>query len=230
MNGVARYSATYLCRLFKPSGGGRVAGSVSASLAVHLLAVAVFLGFVYSHPARVINPPGTPSGTRVDLVYLPGTPPASALHTAAKTKPVTVAKLTPSSAPLLPALPLPALPRVTLTPAAPNSSSPSNAPDQTKGSGSWGPDDAQQIALTTYSPRPAPDLSVLPRGLQGNVIVDVTINIDGTVSDLRLRKTLGYGIELSVVNTLRSWTFRPATKDGVPVASEQELIFHFGPA
>jgi periplasmic protein TonB len=143
-----------------------------------------------------------------------------------------VAKLAPSSAAVLPTLPEPALPHVTSTAAAPairySPAPPSDAIDQTKGSNSWGSEDAQQIALTTYSPSPKPDLSVLPRGVQGDVIVDVTINSDGRIGDLTVLKTVGYGIEVSVVNTVRTWTFQPATRDGVPVASVQELLFHFG--
>ena len=60
-------------------------------------------------------------------------------------------------------------------------------------------------------------------------MVDVTIDPTGKVADLEVLKTLGYGIESSVLDTVRTWVFRPATKDGVPVASVQELHFHFGP-
>jgi len=214
---------------FEPSTWRSVARSVGASVVVHLLAIAGFLGYALQHPARVFSPRGNPSGTRIDLVYLPGRPPASTLHPAAKLRATRVARLTPSLAPALPSLPSPPLPHVTLSPAAPpgvNSSSLADASDQAKGSNSWGPGDIQ-IALTTYSPSPAPDLSALPRGVQGDVVVDVTISPDGKVDDLTVLKTLGYGLESSVVNTVRTWTFRPATKDGVPVASEQELIFHF---
>jgi protein TonB len=57
--------------------------------------------------------------------------------------------------------------------------------------------------------------------------VDITIDAGGKVSDLTVLKTPGYGIESSVASTVRTWTFRPATKDGVAVASVQELLFHF---
>ncbi len=101
-------------------------------------------------------------------------------------------------------------------------------PDSNSGSDSWG-SGSVEIALTTYSPSPAPDLSVLPHGVQGDVVVDVTIDPDGKVADLAVLHTLGYGIESSVIGTLKTWTFRPAKKDGTPIASVQELHFHFGP-
>ena len=108
-------------------------------------------------------------------------------------------------------------------------SAPASAiPDSTTGSDSWG-SGSIQIALTTYSPSPAPDLSALPHGVQGDVVVDVTIDPSGKVADLAVLHTLGYGIESSVIGTLKTWTFRPATKDGTPIASVQELHCHFGP-
>ena len=64
---------------------------------------------------------------------------------------------------------------------------------------------------------------------RGLLVVDVTIDPTGKVADLAVLHTLGYGIESSVIGTLRTWTFRPATKDGNPIASVQELHFHFGP-
>ncbi|AXC11666.1 hypothetical protein ACPOL_2342 [Acidisarcina polymorpha] len=87
-----------------------------------------------------------------------------------------------------------------------------------------------QIALTTYSPSPKPDLSRLPRGAQGDVVIDITIDPTGKVADLQILQSLGYGVEGMVADTVRGWKFRPATKDGIPVASIQELHFHYGPA
>lgn len=217
--------------LLEPSTRRGIARPVSASTAAHLLAIAAIIGYGYLHPARVVNPAGTRAGTRIDLVYLPGSAPVSASHPVAKLKPAVAAKLAPSSAPVLPALPLVPLPQVTLSSAAPTANSslpPSDAPSKVAGSNSLGSGDAQQIALTMYSPSPAPDLSVLPRGVQGDVVVDITIDADGRVSDLKVLKTPGYGLESSVANTVRTWTFRPATRDGVPIASIQELLFHFG--
>jgi protein TonB len=91
-----------------------------------------------------------------------------------------------------------------------------------------GTDDIR-IALTTFSPSPKPDLSRLPHGAQGEVVLDVTIDPTGQVADLQILQTLGYGVDGTVADTVRTWKFSPATKDGVPVASVQELHFHYGP-
>jgi protein TonB len=214
----------------------RLLGPTSLSVAAHALcAGAVFLT-LRLHPVHVFSLPGTELGTRVELAYLPGRAPVPVVHPKVKAKPraVSAPQLTPApslvaAAPA--ALHLPPLPHLTVTETAPspNAAAPASAvPDASSGSDSWG-SGSIQIALTTFSPSPAPDLSALPHGIQGDVVVDVTIDPSGKVADLAVLHTLGYGIESSVIGTLKTWTFRPATKDGTPIASVQELHFHFGP-
>ncbi len=213
----------------------RLVGPSALSVAAHAVAAAVFLFALRMHPVKVFSLPGTDLGTRVELTYLPGRAPVPAPHPQIKVKPKALAGAEVPPAPTVAAAPsavhLPPLPHLTVTEAAPspNVSSPASAtPDSSSGSDSWG-SGSMQIALTTYSPSPAPDLSVLPHGVQGDVVVDVTIDPSGKVADLAVLHTLGYGIESSVIGTLRTWTFRPATRDGTPIASVQELHFHFGP-
>ena len=216
----------------------RFLGSTSLSVAAHALVAAALLFSMRLRPVHVFTLPGTPSGTHVELFYLPGQAPAPALHPQTKVKPRAVAapETTPApklvaSAPVPQAIHLPPLPHLTVTETAPspNASAPASiTPDASSGSDSWG-SGAMQIALTTFSPSPKPDLSVLPHGVQGDVVVDVTIDPSGKVADLAVLHTIGYGIESTVIGTLRTWTFRPATKDGTPIASVQELHFHYGP-
>jgi protein TonB len=197
----------------------RPLGPTSLSLAAHAVLAGVFLIVLRQHPVKVFTLPGSDLGTRVELAYLPGRAPAPTPRPQAKVKPkaVPTPKITP--APAVEAAKTP----------SPNLSSPASAvPDSSSGSDSWG-SGSIQIALTTYSPSPAPDLSALPHGVQGDVVVDVTIDPSGKVADLAVLHTLGYGIESSVIGTLKTWTFRPATKDGNPISSVQELHFHFGP-
>ena len=211
-------------------------GSSSLSVAAHAAAIAVFLFLARLHPVHVFNLPGTALGSHMDLAYLPGRAPTPVFHPQTRIKPRAVSPHIPSptiqaSTPPPPAIQMPPRPHLTITEAAPspNASAPEAAtPDSSSGSDSWG-SGSIQIALTTYSPSPAPDLSVLPHGVQGDVVVDVTIDPNGKVAELAVLRTLGYGIESSVIGTLKTWTFRPATKDGTPIASVQELHFHFGP-
>jgi protein TonB len=214
----------------------RSVNSTLLSVAAHAVAAGLVALSLRMHPVQVFSLPGTDLGTRVELTYMPGRSPAPALQPQRKVKPKavsgppitpvpTLAQASPDAVHLLP------LPHLTVTEAAPspNVSSPaSSIPDSSRGSDSFG-SGSIQIALTTYSPSPAPDLSALPHGVQGDVVVDVTIDPTGKVADLAVLRTLGYGIESSVIGTLKTWTFRPATRDGNPIASVQELHFHFGP-
>jgi periplasmic protein TonB len=209
--------------------------STSLSVATHLLLAGAVFFTLRLHPVHVFSLPGTELGTRVELAYLPGRAPVPTSHPQPKVKPraVAAAPKTPAPSPL-PASPaalqMPPIPHLTVTESAsPNSSAPASAvPDATSGSDSYG-SGSIQIALTTFSPSPAPDLSMLPHGIQGDVVVDVTIDPSGKVAELAVLHSIGYGIDSSVIGTLKTWTFRPATKDGAPIASVQELHFHFGP-
>ena len=206
------------------------------SVAAHAIAAGLVVLSLRMHPVQVFSLPGTDLGTRIELTYMPGRAPVPAPQPQRKVRPKavsgrpitpvpTVAKTSPDT------VQLPPLPHLTVTEAAPspNVSSPASAaPESSSGSDSFG-SGSIQIALTTYSPSPAPDLSALPHGIQGDVVVDVTIDPTGKVADLAVLHSLGYGIESSVIGTLKTWTFRPATKDGSPIASVQELHFHFGP-
>jgi periplasmic protein TonB len=210
--------------------------TTAGSAAIHVAVVAAMLHLAHTRPIRVYLP-GTDLGSTVQLTYIPGRAPVPRLSAKPKAKPANTAHQIKKPLPALPEIDdekaLVAPPRPELTPLR-QSSADSNAPasetpNATSGSDSWGSGDIQ-IALTTYSPSPRPDLSRLPRGLQGDVVLDVTIDPTGRVADLQVLRALGYGVESNVVETVKRWTFRPATRDGVPVASVQELHFHYGPA
>jgi protein TonB len=76
-------------------------------------------------------------------------------------------------------------------------------------------------------PPPRPDLSQLPAGTRGDVIVDVVIDATGRITHTTMASGLGHGVDETVLAMIQQWTFRPATRNGVPVASEQELLFHY---
>ena len=84
-----------------------------------------------------------------------------------------------------------------------------------------------KIALPQFNPRPQPDLSSLPHGTSGNVVVDVVIDTGGKVTQLTLVKGLGAPIDDAVLRTVHTWLFTPATRDGAVVSSEQEILVHY---
>ena len=64
-------------------------------------------------------------------------------------------------------------------------------------------------------------------GLQGDVIVEVTIDEKGNVTETRVLQSLRDEIDQKVLATVRNWRFRPATVDGVAISSRQDVHFHF---
>ncbi len=91
-------------------------------------------------------------------------------------------------------------------------------------------------SLTGHDVRPALPIawedpvvprSTLPDGVEGNVIVEITIDEAGTVTATKVIQGLGYGIEEKVVAAVRNWRFRPATMDGRAIPSQQDVYYHF---
>jgi TonB family protein len=75
---------------------------------------------------------------------------------------------------------------------------------------------------------PSPDLSHvdLPLGYQGEIVVEVTIERDGSVSDMKVIQSVGHGVDEKVLATVQKWRFRPAILDGSPIASKHDVHFH----
>ena len=95
------------------------------------------------------------------------------------------------------------------------------------GSGS----DAENVtpSFPVFSPRPAvSDRSLLP-AVEQKIVVDVNVDSLGAVVREILVKGLGNKLDQMVLDTVKTWRFQPATKDGKPVPTEAELIFPFGP-
>lgn len=66
-----------------------------------------------------------------------------------------------------------------------------------------------------------------PAGLHGDVIVEITIDAEGNVSETKLLQGVGYGIDEKIVAAARAWHFHPATRNGVAILSKQDYRFHF---
>jgi TonB family protein len=90
-------------------------------------------------------------------------------------------------------------------------------------------DDASNAepALPLYYPSPGvTDRSLLPEVKQ-NIVVHVNISAVGDVTEEKLVRGLGNGLDQLVLSAVRSWRFSPATLNGTAVASEQDLVFPF---
>jgi TonB family protein len=110
-----------------------------------------------------------------------------------------------------------------------------NSPDQYARAGTrygsllTGPTEGPEIkpALPVVFPDPPVTRSELPDGLEGDVIVEITIDTTGKVIDMKLLQSIGRAIDEKVMATLRNWQFRPATMDDVPIVSKHDVHFHY---
>lgn len=84
-----------------------------------------------------------------------------------------------------------------------------------------------RIALPVVAPDPPIVRHKLPEWIRGKVVVEVTISETGDVTEAVVLETVGYGLEQIVVDTLRTWRWKPATVDGIKVASKQDIHFNF---
>jgi protein TonB len=82
-------------------------------------------------------------------------------------------------------------------------------------------------ALPFVFPDPRIPKSELPSGVQGDVVVEITIDTQGNVVEEKLLQGLGHGVDEKVIAVLRDWRFRPATRNGVAIASKQDVHYHF---
>jgi len=82
-------------------------------------------------------------------------------------------------------------------------------------------------ALPQVFPDPDVDRATLPASVQGDVIVEITIDERGNVVEERLLTGVDHGVDDKVIAALKNWHFLPATADGVPIASKQDVHFHF---
>jgi protein TonB len=89
----------------------------------------------------------------------------------------------------------------------------------------WG--DEVKPALPSYFPDFRLKRDELPDGVQGDVIVEVTIDTQGSVTEEKLLQGIGHGVDERVIAVVHDWRFRPATRNGVPILSKHDVHFHF---
>ena len=183
----------------------------SALLHLAVLASLLYVRRVHVEPTRL---PGTAHGSRISLIYSPGSARTEKSLAALKPAP---AKLTQPTK----------LHAILTTQASTDTHAPASAnPNAAQGGDARGSGNVT-VALATFFPAPKPDLTQLPRGTRGDVIVDVVIDEQGKIVDTQVAQSMGHGVDETVLATIQTWTFKPATKDGVAVPSQQEILFHY---
>jgi TonB family protein len=87
-------------------------------------------------------------------------------------------------------------------------------------------DDEIRVALPVTSSDPFVDKDELG-GKQGDVIVEITIDDKGNIIAKQIVESFSPAIDNKVLAALQNWHFLPATRNGVPIFSKQDVHYHF---
>ncbi|HXY09142.1 MAG TPA: energy transducer TonB [Terriglobales bacterium] len=79
------------------------------------------------------------------------------------------------------------------------------------------------LPTVSFDPVIEPDLLA---GRSGDVVVEITIDSVGNITDMKVLESMG-PVDQRVLAALAKWHFLPATRDGTPVASKQDVHYHF---
>ncbi len=78
-----------------------------------------------------------------------------------------------------------------------------------------------------YKPEPKYTKEAKDAKVQGTVILKITIDAQGNVTDVKVTRSLEKSLDESAVQTVRTWKFKPALKDGKPVACKSTVEITF---
>lgn len=222
-------------RGFNPSSRTRTPLAPVISSVLHCL---LLLWLVHS-PRPIFVAPSSVArgegGTRVTPLYYPGRPPDSGPGDPSLSPPVSLHRKEARSR-----LPWTQPPK----PGTGRQLPPSNLPQNLAANqANSGPPAGSQFGSLAEGPlsgeeiRPAlpinaSDPAVYPGELreEGDVIIEITIDEAGNIIDKRVLHSMTPAIDQKVLLALETWHFRPATRDGIPIPSKQDVHYHFKPS
>ncbi len=71
--------------------------------------------------------------------------------------------------------------------------------------------------VAIYEPDPPYSEQARKAKFQGTVVLAIVIDAQGNVKDPQVIKALGLGLDEEALNTVKTWKFKPAMRNGVPV-------------
>jgi TonB family protein len=77
------------------------------------------------------------------------------------------------------------------------------------------------------TPDPQYSKEARKRSVQGKVVLWLVIGPDGLPQNIRVAKSLGYGLDEAAIEAVRNWRFQPAKKNGKPVAVQVNVEINF---
>ncbi|MBZ5545924.1 MAG: energy transducer TonB [Acidobacteriia bacterium] len=71
--------------------------------------------------------------------------------------------------------------------------------------------------IAIYKPEPPYSEEARKAKYQGTVVLWIVVDTAGNVTDQRVVKPLGLGLDEKALETVRTWKFKPALRNGTPV-------------
>lgn len=78
-----------------------------------------------------------------------------------------------------------------------------------------------------HAPNPEYSEDARNARIEGIVILWTIVGVDGRAHDIRVTRVLGHGLDEQAIGTLKQWTFKPGTSDGVPVPVAVNVQINF---
>ena len=63
--------------------------------------------------------------------------------------------------------------------------------------------------------------------IEGTVTLAIVVNQKGDVTDAKVVKGLGYGLDENAIVAVKEWKYTPTEKDGEPIAVKMEVTIDF---
>jgi periplasmic protein TonB len=86
------------------------------------------------------------------------------------------------------------------------------------GGGAYSVGGGVSAPIPIYKPEPAYSEEARKAKYQGTVVLWIVVDASGAVTDCKVVKPLGLGLDEKAVETVRTWKFKPALKNSTPVA------------
>jgi len=78
-----------------------------------------------------------------------------------------------------------------------------------------------------YQPEPEYSEEARKAKYQGTCVLWLVVGADGRPRDVKVTRSLGLGLDEKAIETVRTWKFEPAMKDGKPVAVQISVEVDF---
>lgn len=87
--------------------------------------------------------------------------------------------------------------------------------------------DGVSVPKCEYCPNPEYSQEARKKNYEGVVVLMVVVTSEGKATNIRILKSPGMGLDEKAVEAVRKWRFKPAMKDGMPVAAGVPIDCHF---